>query len=230
MPASRRALVVALACLSNFSLSCFAAAQQSDQVVAECILARSAMETDFTPGRDDICRHGACRLDPDGDRPHRGNRSGTYDGSSGGDSSGPIEFACGPGDCRRRGWPDSHHSRVVRSTVRASPDAQRPAHSDPLISAESLGLYQPSGWIPRPERLGGGQSGERELCASAIRKIEASQTQSSQEGGASRERRCPRCPQSRANQSNISPSRSSNNWLPSDKRSCRALAGDGPFF
>jgi hypothetical protein len=37
MPASRRALVVALACLSNFSLSCFAAAQQSDQVVAERI-------------------------------------------------------------------------------------------------------------------------------------------------------------------------------------------------
>jgi len=48
------------------------------------------METDFTPGRDDICRHGACRHDPDGDRPHRGDRSGTYDGRSGGDSSGPI--------------------------------------------------------------------------------------------------------------------------------------------
>jgi len=38
MPASRRALVVALACLSNFSLSSFAAARQSDQVVAERIL------------------------------------------------------------------------------------------------------------------------------------------------------------------------------------------------
>jgi hypothetical protein len=38
MPASRRALAVALACLSTFSLSCFAAAQQSDQVVAERIL------------------------------------------------------------------------------------------------------------------------------------------------------------------------------------------------
>src|ERR1700694_1833491 len=28
------------------------------------------METDFTPGRDDICRHGACRHDPDGDTDH----------------------------------------------------------------------------------------------------------------------------------------------------------------
>lgn len=32
------------------------------------------------------------------------------------------------------------------------------------------------------------------------------------------------------NQSNISPSPSSSNWLPADKRSCRALAGDGPLF
>ena len=38
MPASRRALVVALACLSNFCLSSFAAAQQSDQVSAERVL------------------------------------------------------------------------------------------------------------------------------------------------------------------------------------------------
>ena len=38
MPASRRALVVALACLSNFCLSSFAAAQQSDQVIAERVL------------------------------------------------------------------------------------------------------------------------------------------------------------------------------------------------
>jgi len=32
------------------------------------------------------------------------------------------------------------------------------------------------------------------------------------------------------NQSNISPSPSSSNWLPADKRSCRALAGDGHVF
>jgi hypothetical protein len=32
------------------------------------------------------------------------------------------------------------------------------------------------------------------------------------------------------NQSNISPSPSSSNRLPVDKRSCRALAGDGPLF
>jgi len=43
MPASRRLLVVALACLStfglpNFCLSSFAAAQQSDQVIAERVL------------------------------------------------------------------------------------------------------------------------------------------------------------------------------------------------
>src|SRR5258708_18343396 len=43
MPVSRRALVVALGCLSNFCLSnfclsSFAAAQQSDQVIAERIL------------------------------------------------------------------------------------------------------------------------------------------------------------------------------------------------
>jgi hypothetical protein len=43
MPASRRALIVALACLanfglSNFCLSSFAAAQQSDQVIAERVL------------------------------------------------------------------------------------------------------------------------------------------------------------------------------------------------
>ena len=43
MPATRRALVVALACLanfglSNFCLSSFAAAQQSDQVIAERVL------------------------------------------------------------------------------------------------------------------------------------------------------------------------------------------------
>ena len=43
MPASRRALVAALACLSNFglsnfSLSSFAVAQQSDQVIAERVL------------------------------------------------------------------------------------------------------------------------------------------------------------------------------------------------
>jgi|GEM_PF-776241 len=38
MPASRRVLVVALACLSNFCLSSLAAAQQSDQVIAERVL------------------------------------------------------------------------------------------------------------------------------------------------------------------------------------------------
>src|SRR6266478_2966897 len=43
MPASGRVLVVALTCLSNFclsnfSLSSFAAAQQSDQVIAEHVL------------------------------------------------------------------------------------------------------------------------------------------------------------------------------------------------
>src|ERR1700676_3284098 len=38
MPASSRVLVVALACLSNFCLSSFAAAQQSDQVIAEHVL------------------------------------------------------------------------------------------------------------------------------------------------------------------------------------------------
>jgi hypothetical protein len=38
MPASRRVLVVALACLSNFCLSSFAAAQQSDQAIAERVL------------------------------------------------------------------------------------------------------------------------------------------------------------------------------------------------
>ena len=38
MPASRRVLVVALACLASFCLSSFAAAQQSDQVVAERVL------------------------------------------------------------------------------------------------------------------------------------------------------------------------------------------------
>ncbi|MGD0792031.1 MAG: hypothetical protein ABR920_09695 [Terriglobales bacterium] len=38
MGASRRVLVVALACLSNFCLSSFAAAQQSDQVIAERVL------------------------------------------------------------------------------------------------------------------------------------------------------------------------------------------------
>jgi hypothetical protein len=38
MLASKRALVVALACLSNFCLSSFAAAQQSDQVIAERVL------------------------------------------------------------------------------------------------------------------------------------------------------------------------------------------------
>jgi hypothetical protein len=38
MFASRRVLVVALACLSNFSLSSFATAQQSDQVIAERVL------------------------------------------------------------------------------------------------------------------------------------------------------------------------------------------------
>jgi hypothetical protein len=45
MPASRRALVVALACLSNFSLSCFAAAQLSDQVVRV---------TDSSPAADPV--------------------------------------------------------------------------------------------------------------------------------------------------------------------------------
>jgi hypothetical protein len=38
MLASSRVLVVVLACLSNFSLSSFAAAQQSDQVIAERVL------------------------------------------------------------------------------------------------------------------------------------------------------------------------------------------------
>jgi hypothetical protein len=38
MPVSRRMLVVALACLSNFCLLSFAAAQQSDQVIAERVL------------------------------------------------------------------------------------------------------------------------------------------------------------------------------------------------
>src|SRR6202795_3397170 len=38
MPASRRALIVTLGCLSNFCLSSFAAAQQSDQVIAERVL------------------------------------------------------------------------------------------------------------------------------------------------------------------------------------------------
>ncbi len=38
MPASRRVLVVALACLSNFCLSSLAAAQQSDHVIAERVL------------------------------------------------------------------------------------------------------------------------------------------------------------------------------------------------
>src|SRR5258708_13851822 len=38
MLASKRALVVALACLSTFSLSSFAPAQQSDQVIAERVL------------------------------------------------------------------------------------------------------------------------------------------------------------------------------------------------
>src|ERR1700676_2687588 len=38
MPASSRVLVVALACLSNFCLSSFAAAQQSDQAIAERVL------------------------------------------------------------------------------------------------------------------------------------------------------------------------------------------------
>jgi hypothetical protein len=45
MPAPRRALVVALACLSNFSLSCFAAAQLLDQVVRV---------TDSSPAADPV--------------------------------------------------------------------------------------------------------------------------------------------------------------------------------
>jgi len=38
MRASKRVLIVALTCLSNFCLSSFAAAQQSDQVIAERVL------------------------------------------------------------------------------------------------------------------------------------------------------------------------------------------------
>jgi hypothetical protein len=40
----------------------------------------------------------------------------------------------------------------------------------------------------------------------------------------------PTVPSPVENQSNVSPSPSSTRWLPADKRSCRALAGDGPLF
>ncbi len=40
----------------------------------------------------------------------------------------------------------------------------------------------------------------------------------------------PAAPSLVENQSNVSPSPSSTRWLPADKRSCRALAGDGPLF
>jgi hypothetical protein len=40
----------------------------------------------------------------------------------------------------------------------------------------------------------------------------------------------PAAPSPVENQSNVSPSPSSSRWLPADKRSCRALAGDGPLF
>jgi len=40
----------------------------------------------------------------------------------------------------------------------------------------------------------------------------------------------PAAPSPVENKSNVSPSPSSTRWLPADKRSCRAMAGDGPLF
>jgi hypothetical protein len=40
----------------------------------------------------------------------------------------------------------------------------------------------------------------------------------------------PAAPSPVENQSNVSPSPSSTMWLPADKRSCRAMAADGPLF
>src|SRR6202521_578460 len=143
MPASTRALVVALACLSNFSLSCFAAAQQSDQVVAERILGPQWKQISRRAGMIFAGTVLAGTTRTATDHTAATDRALTTVVPA---ATPAVQLSLRVD--RRRAWPDSHHSRVGRSAVRASPDAQRPAHSDPLRSAESLRLYQPSGWIP----------------------------------------------------------------------------------
>jgi hypothetical protein len=175
MPASRRALVVALACLSNFSLSCFAAAQESDQVVAERIpgpqwkqISRRAgmifagtvlagttrTATDHTAATDRALTTAVPAATP------AVQLSLRVDRAIAGVELGQILTI----------------SRVGRSTVRASPDAQRPAHSDPLRSAESLGLYQPSGWIPPPDRARPHRQGTEPISALVKRLVSRGQT------------------------------------------------------
>jgi hypothetical protein len=155
MRASRRVLTVAVACLLNcglwnMALSCSAAAQQSDEVVAERILGphwkqlsrRAGMifagtvlsttpQTATTSSRDrSVCRR------------HTSDRVALPDRGS---------------DRRRRPRTGAHHSRVDGRMDDASPDEQRPAHSYLLIPTQPFRPNQPGRWPAgasrsRPER------------------------------------------------------------------------------
>jgi hypothetical protein len=235
MPASRRALVVALACLSNFSLSCFAAAQLSDQVVRvtdsspaadpvmgvnitlKTTLARvpengmpvilgSSQAQVVGSGRPRlhraVCRkrrpvrgvhHCECRAI---DRAVSNGERSSDSFRSGSKKRTPNHSVC---IARSAIWCATGRvtecaGHAVRGSTRRSRKRTGGGFERKRVSEISCGRP-----LSRSERPAGSQSRARGLCASYTCKIEAgqSQTQSSEEGGASGERRCWHCPEHR---------------------------------
>jgi hypothetical protein len=236
MPASRRALVVALACLSNFSLSCFAAAQLSDQVVRV---------TDSSPAADPVMGVNIHLEDHAGTSPGKRNASHSrIVAGAGSERSGRRRLHRAV--CRKRRPVRGVHHCECRAIDRAVSNGERSSDSFRSGSKKrtpnhSVCIARSAIWcatgrvtecaghavrgstrrsrkrtgggferkrvseiscgrpLSRSERPAGSQSRERGLCASYTCKIEAgqSQTQSSEEGGASGERRCWHCSEHR---------------------------------
>ena len=147
MRASRRVSTVAFLCLSTFCLPSFAEAQSSDQVAAERVLGPRWKQLSRRAGMifAGTVLSAATQRPADSDNPDEQPVRPPAATGAGDDSGGRVEFPCGRGDCRRRAWTNSHHSRVGGSMVHASTDEQGPAHLDLPVSAQSPGPHQPRG-------------------------------------------------------------------------------------
>src|SRR5260370_6729407 len=113
------------------------------------------MATDFTPGRDDICRHGACGHDPDGDRPHRGNRSGwsatnglQFSACSGASSCSALSDEAGESSS----WVTPTATGQSTITIALAPASYSPPQTQPATvvgtsSALDLVAMAPTRWV-----------------------------------------------------------------------------------
>ncbi len=150
MRAPIRRLAVVVACLLNFCLFNLCVALCGRAAIGSgCCGANSgsALEAAVASRRHDLRRDSTLHHLPDCDHAAAGRAR-----HAGCDSSRRTAFPRGRGNCRCRAGTSSHDSRVGRRVAHASPDDQRPAHFDLLISAQSSGPDQPGRRLPRAGR------------------------------------------------------------------------------